>query len=49
MTIIDTSGWLEYFTGGPNSDFFSTAIKKDANIIIRYIEKKNSSKSKEST
>jgi predicted nucleic acid-binding protein len=34
MTIIDTSGWLEYFTGGPNSDFFSTAIKKDPNIII---------------
>jgi predicted nucleic acid-binding protein len=34
MTIIDTSGWLEYFTGGLNSDFFSTAIKKDANIII---------------
>jgi hypothetical protein len=49
MTIIDTSGWLEYFTGGPNSDFFSTAIKKNANIIIKYIEKKDNSKSKEST
>ncbi len=34
MTIIDTSGWLEYFTSGPNSDFFSTAIKKDPNIIV---------------
>jgi len=34
MTIIDSSGWLEYFIGGPNSDFFSKAIKNNPEIII---------------
>jgi predicted nucleic acid-binding protein len=34
MIIIDTSGWLEYFTGGPNSNLFATAIKNNAKIII---------------
>lgn len=34
MIIIDTSGWLEYFTGGPNSNLFSTAIKNNPKIII---------------
>ncbi len=34
MIVIDTSGWLEYFTGGPNSNIFSTAIKNNPKIII---------------
>ena len=37
MTIIDSSGWLEYFIGGPNSDFFSKAIKNNPEIIIAAI------------
>jgi len=34
MIIIDTSGWLEYFTGGTNSKFFSTPIKNNSKIIV---------------
>jgi predicted nucleic acid-binding protein len=34
MILIDTSGWLEYFSNGPNADFFANAIKNDSNIII---------------
>lgn len=34
MTIIDSSGWLEYFAGGPNASFFAEAIKNNRDIIV---------------
>ena len=27
MNIIDSSGWLEYFAGGPNAAFFSRPLQ----------------------
>ncbi len=27
MNVVDTSGWLEYFTEGKNADFFAPAIE----------------------
>lgn len=26
MNVVDSSGWLEYFAGGPGADFFAAAI-----------------------
>jgi len=34
MIVIDTCGWLEYFTDGPNANFFSTPIRDNSRIII---------------
>ncbi|MBP7652900.1 type II toxin-antitoxin system VapC family toxin [Candidatus Dependentiae bacterium] len=34
MNIIDTSGWLEYFTDGKNADFFSKPILDKSKLII---------------
>ncbi|MCK4766038.1 MAG: type II toxin-antitoxin system VapC family toxin [Candidatus Aminicenantes bacterium] len=34
MTIIDSSGWLEYFAGGTNAAFFAEAIKNNRDIIV---------------
>jgi len=33
MNIVDSSGWLEYFAGGPNADHFSPPLK-DASLLI---------------
>ena len=33
MNIVDSSGWLEYFSDGPNAEFFSSPLK-DPNILI---------------
>ena len=30
MNLVDSSGWLEYFTDGSNADFFATALIQDA-------------------
>ena len=27
MNVVDSSGWLEYFAGGPNAEFFAPAIE----------------------
>jgi toxin FitB len=32
MNIVDTSGWLEYFSGGPNAEAFSSPLK-DLNFL----------------
>lgn len=37
MNIVDSCGWLEYFTDGPNADFFSPAIEDIPNLIISSI------------
>jgi predicted nucleic acid-binding protein len=34
MNVIDSSGWLEYFTDGPNADFFRSAIKNEARLLV---------------
>ncbi len=34
MNVVDSSGWLEYFAGGPNTKFFSKAIETTTDIIV---------------
>jgi len=34
MNIVDSSGWLEYFAGGPNAKFFSKAIETNSDLIV---------------
>jgi toxin FitB len=34
MNVIDSSGWLEFFTDGPNAGLFKPAIKDEQNLII---------------
>ena len=34
MNIIDSSGWLEYFAGGPNTAFFSRPLQNTAELIV---------------
>lgn len=34
MNVIDSSGWLEYFIGGKNANFFAPAIEDTANVIV---------------
>ena len=37
MNIVDSSGWLEYFAGGPNSANFSLPLKDAASLIVPVI------------
>ena len=34
MNILDSSGWLEYFSGGPNADIFKDPLKNLARLIV---------------
>lgn len=34
MNVVDSSGWLEYFSDGPNADFFATPIRKTDTLIV---------------
>ena len=34
MNLVDSSGWLEYFTDGRNVDFFAPAIEDRENLIV---------------
>ncbi len=34
MNIIDSSGWLEYFAGGPNAAFFSPPLQNTTELIV---------------
>lgn len=34
MNLVDSSGWLEYFAGGPNARFFAPAIERPADLIV---------------
>jgi predicted nucleic acid-binding protein len=34
MNVIDSSGWLEYFIGGKNANFFAPVIEDTANVIV---------------
>jgi uncharacterized protein with PIN domain len=37
MNLVDSSGWLEYFAGGKNCEFFSAAIQDTENLIVSTI------------
>ena len=34
MNVVDSSGWLEYFTDGPNADFFAPAIEATSELVV---------------
>ncbi len=34
MNVVDSSGWLEYFSDGPNADFFSAPIERIEDLIV---------------
>lgn len=34
MNVVDSSGWLEYFTNSANADFFSPVILNTAELIV---------------
>lgn len=34
MNVVDSSGWLEYVSNGPNTSFFAPAITDTANLIV---------------
>lgn len=37
MNVVDSSGWLEYFTDGPNADFFAPVIENTAQLLVPVI------------
>ena len=37
MNIVDSSGWLEYFAGGPNSVHFSLPLRETSSLIVPVI------------
>lgn len=37
MNIVDSSGWLEYFSEGPNVEFFSSPLKDPTFLIVPVI------------
>lgn len=34
MNVVDSSGWLEYFSGGHNAGFFAKAIEATADLVV---------------
>lgn len=34
MNVVDSSGWLEYFAGGPNAHFFAKPIEATAQLVV---------------
>ncbi len=34
MNVVDSCGWLEYFAGGPNADFFAPAIENTSELVV---------------
>ena len=34
MNVVDSSGWLEYFAGGPNAGFFAPALAKPQALVV---------------
>ncbi|MCP4375808.1 MAG: type II toxin-antitoxin system VapC family toxin [bacterium] len=37
MNIVDSSGWLEYFAGGPNAKRFAGPLKDSASLVVPVI------------
>jgi toxin FitB len=34
MNLVDSCGWLEYFTDGPNADFYAAALEDTGSLIV---------------
>lgn len=34
MNVVDSSGWLEYFTNGSNADFFAPVIENAGELLV---------------
>jgi toxin FitB len=34
MNLVDSCGWLEYFSGGANADFFEAPLKDTNNLLV---------------
>ncbi len=34
MNIVDSSGWIEYFTDGPNAAFFAEPIERAEELVV---------------
>jgi predicted nucleic acid-binding protein len=34
MNVIDATGWLEYFTDGPNADYYAQAVERVDELIV---------------
>jgi predicted nucleic acid-binding protein len=34
MNVVDSSAWIEYFTGGPNAKFFEPAILNRSELVV---------------
>ncbi len=34
MNVVDSSGWIEYFTDGPNAGFFAGAIEEIDELLV---------------
>lgn len=34
MNVVDSSGWLEYFAGGDNADFFASAVEATDELVV---------------
>ena len=34
MNIIDSSGWLEYFSGGPNAEHFLPPLQESSSLVV---------------
>lgn len=32
--VVDSSGWIEYFTDGPNADHFAAAIEQPESLLV---------------
>lgn len=37
MNVVDSSGWIEYFTNGPNAAFFAPAIEDTDRLVVPVI------------
>jgi len=34
VNVVDSSGWLEYFAGGPNASFFAKPIEATTELVV---------------
>jgi predicted nucleic acid-binding protein len=34
MNLVDSCGWLEFFSDGPNADFYADAIERVENLVV---------------
>ena len=34
MNVVDSSGWIEFFVGGPNADFFETPLSAADELLV---------------